>query len=237
MKSKLTSVHGNTTDGWSNVKPAAPPSLAELPVLVVGVAGHANRGAGIFMHPPDLAALELHIDVLARHDFGTILPRLFLLGYYSGVGSGASAEDSGALGPRSEIVYHGSHGNEMDGKAVSAESSFRRQDTRINDATHAVEKVLGNARAVTLDDISRAHAVGSNNIRLPPRGLLGNKGDMGASARVVLDTVDNVRTGAKSVEIDGSNPPLSTTSPVPYGNLAARVSSSLSVALLGDRQG
>lgn len=115
-------------------------------------------------------------------------------------------------------------------------SRLGSQDTGVDDATHAVEKVLRNARPVALDDIARPHTLGGNNIGLLVGSILVEKRNMGAAARVVLDSLDSVWAGEPSVEVDGSYPPLCAASTMPDRDPASIVAAALGHALLGEGQ-
>ena len=60
---------------------------------------------------------------------------------------------------------------------------------------------------------------------------------MGTSPGVVLNAVHNMRAGPPPVEVNGADPALRTTTPVPHSNLPVYISAALSMAFLRERQG
>ncbi len=60
---------------------------------------------------------------------------------------------------------------------------------------------------------------------------------MGATAGIVLDSLNGVRACEPAVEVDRSYPPLGTTSAMPYGDLAGTITTTLAHALLREGQG
>lgn len=134
----LTCVHGDATDRWSNVEPATSPCLSKLSVLVVRVAGNADCCTSVLADPADLAALQPDGDILASHDFRSIISRLFFFGDDNGMGSCTAAKDSGTFGPRSNIENNRPNRDHMHWKAIAPPRSFGSQDTRVNDSSHTV---------------------------------------------------------------------------------------------------
>jgi hypothetical protein len=72
-------VHGNTTDGRSNVEPPASSSLAQLAIVVVNVASNADGRTSVLAHSSNFTALESNLNVLAGHDPSTVVFRLLVL--------------------------------------------------------------------------------------------------------------------------------------------------------------
>ena len=60
---------------------------------------------------------------------------------------------------------------------------------------------------------------------------------MGTTAGIVLDSLNRVRAGEPTVEIDSSYPPLGATSSMSNSDLAGIVTSALGHTLLGEGQG
>lgn len=201
------------------------------------VAGHTNRRTGIFADLADFAALQSDNDMLALHHPRAVVLHLLLLGNDSRVCSGAAAEDglSIRLGPN--IVHDRPDGDHVHRQAVPSPGRFRRHDTGIDHTTHAVKQVLGDARPVALHHISGTHTLGRHDVRLVARRLLVQQGNMSASARIVLDTLDRMRARFPSVEVDGTDSALVATAAMPDRDATTVVPATLPVALLGECQG
>lgn len=134
----LTFIHGHTADCRPDVQPAAASSFPELPIVMMDVAGHTNRRAGILAHSPDFAALQPYLDILARHDLGSVFLCLLIFVHDCSGCSGAAAKHGASLRRRANGEDLRSHGYHVHGQAVSAKSRPGSQDTGINDASHAV---------------------------------------------------------------------------------------------------
>ena len=234
---RLTSVHSHTTHRWPDVEPPAATGLTKLAVLVVGVAGDADGGASILVHPPDLTTLQLHVHIHARHDLGAVGLGLLLFADDGSVRTRAATEDGGALESRTDVEHHSPHGDEVDGQAVPPEDGLGGKNTGIDDTTHAVEEALRDTGAVAVHYLAGAHAVGGDDVRFPPCCLFCDEGDMGTPAGVVLDPVDDMGAGPPPIEIDGPNPALRTASPMPHCDSPVHVAASLPVTPLRERQG
>ena len=125
----------------------------------------------------------------------------------------------------------------MHWKAIALEGSLGSENTGIDDTTHAVQQVLGDASAVTVDDIASPQAIGSNNVRLSTSGLLSEEGNMCASTRIVLNALHQMRPRAAPFEIHGAYPPLRTTTSMPDSDPAVDVTTTLRMAFLRVCQG
>lgn len=66
--------------------------------MVVDIAGNSNGGTRILAHTANLATLEPDLDVLARHDLGTVVLCLFVLVDHCGGRARTPAEDGASLG-------------------------------------------------------------------------------------------------------------------------------------------
>lgn len=121
----------------------------------------------------------------------------------------------------------------MHGQTVAAMRRLGGQDTRIDDTTHAVEQVLGDAGPVAVDDIASPHAVGGDDVALLASGLVREQGDMRGTTRVVLDPLDGVRSRRPPVKVHGPDAPLVSATTVSHGDPTRVVSSSSCLSLLG----
>lgn len=201
------------------------------------IAGDADRCARILADPAHFAALQPDNDMLALHHLGAVIASLLFLGNDGRVRAGAAAENGTTIAPGPDVVHDRTDGNHVHRQAVPPPGRLCRQNTGIDDTTHAVEEILGNAGPVALHHVSSAHALSCHDIALLPRRLLRQQGNVRAPARVVLDTLDRVRPWRPPVEVDGTNSPLVTTTTVSNGDTTTVVPATLAVALLGERQG
>lgn len=203
---------------------------------MMGIACDADSCTGILADPSDLTALETYCDIFSGHNPDTIISYLFLFAFHHGERTSAATKHSTPLWLRPYIKYGRADGDEVQRQTVPPMGRLGSQDTGVDDTTHAIEKVLRNARPVALDDIAGPHTLGGNNVGLLVGSILVEKRNMGAAARVVLDSLDSVRAGEPAVEVDSSYPPLSTASAMPDGNSAGIVAAALGHALLGEGQ-
>lgn len=233
---ELTLVHGNTTDGRTDVQPSASASLAELSVMVVGVAGDANRSARILTHSSDFAALKPDIDVLSGDNLDTVGRRFFFFTFDDGKSTGTPAKHGTSLRVRADVIDGGTNRDQVHGKAVSPMRRLGCQDTWINDTTHAVQQFLGNARPVAVEHITGSRPLWRNDICLVPRRLFVHKCNMCAPVGVVLDALHHVRPREPAVEVDGAYSSLCATSVVSDCDPTIVVSATLGHALLRERQ-
>lgn len=202
----------------------------------MGIACNADSRTGILADPSDLTALETHRDIFSRHNSDTIVSYLFLLAFHHAERASAAAKDSAPLRLRPYIKHGRADGDEVQRQTVPPMSRLGGQDTGVDDTTHAIEKVLRNAGPVALDDIAGPHTLGGNNVGLLVGSILVEKRNMGAAARVVLDSLDSVRAGEPAVEVNGPYPPLCTAAAMPDRDLAGIVAAALGHALLGEGQ-
>lgn len=138
----------------------------------MGVASDSDRCASVFADSANLAALKTNVDVLARDYLGTVVSGLFLLGNQDCVGTSTATEYSTALGSRADVEDDSANRNHVHGQAVASPGRLGCQNTGIDDATHAVEKVLGDTGTVAVDDVAGTHTLGSNDVALAPSGLV-----------------------------------------------------------------
>ena len=235
-RNQLTLVHGDTTNRRTDVQPPAPSSLAELPIMVMGVARDANGSARVLADSSDLAALEPNVDVLARHDLDSALRRLLILALDNGIGARAPAEDRASLRVGPNVEDGRANRDQVHGEAVPPVRRLGGQDTGIDHAAHAVEQLLGDARPVAVDHVAGPHTLRGDDVRLLAGGLLVQQRDVRTPVRVVLDALDEVRPGKPAVEVDRPYPPLVAASAMPHGDLTKVVPATLGHALLGEGQ-
>lgn len=198
------------------------------------IARDADRRDGILVHLADLAALQPHLHVLAHHHLGAVVPRLLLLGRDDAVRARAPAELGGAVLLRPDAEDGLAHGDHVHRQAVAPVGRLARQDTRVDDAAHALEQLARDAGAVAVDDVAGPHAVGRDDVRLAARRLAREQRDVRRAARVVLDALDEVRAGRAPVEVDGADAPLGAAAAVPHRDAARVVAPAARLALLGD---
>lgn len=231
-----TCVHSHASHRGPDIEPPASSGFAQLPVLVHDVAGDANGCASILADPAYFAALQPDSDKLARHHLGAVFARFFFLGYDSRIGSSAAAEDGGAIRPGSHVEYNRPHRNHVHGQAVPSPGRFCRENTGIDDSSHAVKQLLWNTSTVALHHIPGSHALGCHDVALLARRLLGQQCDMGAPAGIILDSLDEMRPWRPPVKVDSTDSPLVATSAMPDRDAASVIPPALPLSLLGDRQ-
>ncbi len=205
--------------------------------MVVNVAGNANCRAGILADSPDLTALQANLDVLSSHNLGAVVLGFFILVDYSGRGASTAAKDCAARGSGAHTEYLRPDRNHVHGQAVSAESSLGSKNTRVNSTAHAVQEILRDTRTVAVDDVAGTHALCGNNVCFAACGLFGKERNVSASAGIVLDSFDQMRTGSLAHKVNDSYPLLDTTTAVSNCDSAVDIAAALAMALFRYRQG
>jgi len=201
------------------------------------IAGHTDRRAGVLADLAHFTTLKPDNDVLACHDLGTVLASLFLLRDNRGIGTRSTAEYRRAIRARANVVDDSADRNHVQRQAVPSPTRLRSQDTVVNNTAHALNQLFWNARPIALHNISSAHALGCHDIALLARRLIRDQRDVCAPARIVLDTVNDMRAGLPAVEVDNTNAPLGTTTAVPDSDATRVVPTTLAKTLFGKRQG
>ena len=202
--------------------------------MVHDVASDADCSAGVFANSSNLSTLQFDIDKPSRHNLGSVRTGFFLLGDNRRVCASTAAEDGGTVCPGANVEHLGSNWNHMNRQTVSSPARLGSQNTGIDNTSHAIEQVLRNTCPVALNDISSPHAIRCDNVALLASSVLCYQSDMGASAGVVLDAIDCVRSRSETVEVDRPDSPLVTTSAMPDGNSTRVVSASFGLSLFGE---
>lgn len=153
-----------------------------------------------------------------------------------GVGTSAAAEDATAAHFGANIEDLGAQRDHVDGKAVAARGCLCRQHTRVDDAAHAGEKLLGNAGAVALDLVTGAHAIGGNNVRLLARRDAGDQGKMGSAVGVIFDALDHVLAGLEALVVDDTDTALVAATPMTDRDAAGVVATAQMLTFALDRE-
>lgn len=221
----VCSVHGDTTNGRSDVEMPAATSFAELSELPVRVAGHTDCGASLGADPAHFTTLQsyghvsdLASDVVLRDD--------------GGVRACATAEDRPLVCRAANAVYLSTHRNHLHRQAVATESGLGRQHTRIHDTTHARQQRLRNTSTERLDCVASTHALGSNDVALPLRLQILHQCQMSRAIGVVLDALNHVFARLVALEVDRPDSSPGATTPVPHDNTARVVAATLAMANL-----
>jgi hypothetical protein len=223
----IASVHSHTTHSRPNIQPSASPSLSELSVMPCGIARHANRRGGIFLHPSNLSTLQPDDDRIrarvARDD--------------GGMGASGPAEDGGTLFGGSDGVDNGSDRNHLQRQTIPSPSRLCRQHTRIDNTAHGRQKLLWDPASVALHRVPRAQSIRRKDVAFPLRSNVGDKRDMCGSAGVAFNAVDDVWAGLGAEEVDGSDTALVPASAVAHDYAAGVVAASFAVAFFGEGEG
>jgi hypothetical protein len=201
--------------------------------VLLNIAGHTNRAARFWVDLADFSTLQTNDDAL-RNQALRLLD--LLLVHDNGVCTGAAAEYTSTLCFGANVEHLRAERYHVDGQAVSSRCCLGGKHTGINLSTHAGNQILGNAGPVALHLVSRAQAVGGNNVRLLSCAHPCEEGQMCSSVGVVLDPFDNVLAGQVALVVDNAYAPLVSSTPVSHCDASGVVSPSqvLSLALNGE---
>lgn len=218
-------VHRHTTDRGTDTKPSAATSLAQLAIPMVNVARNTNSSTGIFADAANLATLQTDFHIFASHDFAAIIPRLFVLVDDDSVGPCTAAEHGAARGGRANGKHRRANRHHVQREAVALESCFGRQDTRVDNASHAGQELRWDTGTIAVHNVASPQSVRGKDIGLFARGLLGQQRNVRAAAWIVFDSVHQVRPRDLALKVDIAQSPFRTSSAVAHRYPSRRVTS------------
>jgi hypothetical protein len=253
----IARIHRHTSNRRTDIQPSAPSSFAQHTELPVRVGSHTDSRARIAVDTSHLAGLQL--DLYPACIFGCCFISLLsssggsiVLRDDDSVCTCRAAEHTRAMRLRPDVIDLRSRRDKMQRQTVSAKRCLRSQHTRINDASHLIDKSLRYSSPITRDPISLPHPISSNNVRELRRDIFGlpplpdfedirrsvflagfEESEVSGAVGIVFYAHDFVFAGAHAVEIYGADATAVSTSPVSYTHLSSTISSTLSMPDLG----
>jgi hypothetical protein len=183
-------IHGYTSDSRPDAEPSLPPSLSILDMLVCFVAHDANCGTNTAPQLADLTTCELTDGMLSL-----VVQNLCK-------SSSCATQLCSSMTSHSQGKYDGIERHHSEGQTVSLDDGFDGHDTRVDVSTHALHQILRNACSVTLDLVTGAETLGSEDVGLLSGFVVLDEGNVARTAGVVFNAKDSLGTRVVAMVID-----------------------------------